>query len=98
MNLSGVLFYVTYIQCDSSFIICGSNHAVSLYFVQKKLYVVSVGKWSTNTAEIDYQPHGQWGKLATAKDSKTDVSNLSPSSEWTLYQSESILPEWINSL
>ena len=30
-------------------------------------------------SKIDYQPQGRLGKLATAKDSKTDVSSVSPS-------------------
>ena len=32
-------------------------------------------------AKVNYQPQGREGKLATVKDSKTDVSGFSPSSE-----------------
>ena len=35
-----------------------------------------MGKLNT---KIDYQPQGRLGKLATVKDSKTDVSSVSPS-------------------
>ena len=32
--------------------------------------------------KINYAPQGRWGKLATVKDSKTDVSSVSSSSQW----------------
>ena len=34
----------------------------------------------TLKGKVNYQPQGRYGKLATVKDSKTDVSGVSPSS------------------
>ena len=66
-----------------------------LNMVWKLLLVVSwVGREQQNltlmcplsdymaSSKIDYQPQGRYGKLATVKDSKTDVSSVSPLSEW----------------
>ena len=53
--------------------------------LRKKLCAVSVGKGNT---EVNYQPQGRQDKLATVKDSKTDVSSFRSSSESTSIHSD----------
>ena len=63
----------TYIQLKTS----PEETRTSIAIAQKNLCAPSVAKSNTN---INYLPQGQYAKLATVKDSKTDVSSVSRSS------------------
>ena len=69
------------IQCDHVI----ETRRTDIVVVCTIIDIAALGMCLNNTIQkdtkIDYQPQGREGKLAKVKDSKTDVSSISSSSE-----------------